>query len=53
MKRQNAYSLPEEILNSVTHGLGLIMGLAVCILFLVKGSASDSWMKVLQIFIIA
>jgi hemolysin III len=43
MKRQNTYSLPEEILNSVTHGLGLIMGLAVCIFFLVKGSASDSW----------
>ena len=43
MKQQNAYSLPEEILNSVTHGLGLVMGLAVCIFFLIKGSASDSW----------
>ena len=43
MKRQNTCSLPEEILNSVTHGLGLIMGLAVCIFFLVKGSASDTW----------
>ena len=29
MKRLNTYSLPEEILNSVTHGLGLVMGLAV------------------------
>ena len=43
MKRQNTYSLPEEILNSVTHGPGLVMGLAVCIFFLIKGSASDSW----------
>lgn len=43
MKRQDTYSLPEEILNSVTHGLGLVMSLAVCIFFLVKGSASDSW----------
>ena len=38
MKRQNAYSLPEEILNSTTHGLGLAMSLAVCIFFLAKGT---------------
>ena len=43
MKRQNAYSLPEEILNSTTHGLGLVMSLVVCIFFLVKGSISDYW----------
>ena len=44
MKRQNAYSLPEEILNSTTHGLGLVMGLAVGIFFIIKGDISDSWL---------
>ena len=43
MKRINTYSLTEEILNCITHGLGLVMGLAVCGFFLVKGYASDSW----------
>lgn len=44
MKRLNTYSLPEEILNSVTHGLGLVMGLAVGIFFIIKGDISDSWL---------
>lgn len=43
MKQQNAYSLKEEILNSTTHGLGLLMSLAVCVFFLVKGTAADCW----------
>ena len=44
MKRLNTYSFPEEILNSVTHGLGLVMGLAVGIFFIIKGDISDSWL---------
>lgn len=44
MKRLNTYSLPEEIHNSSTHGLGLIMGLVVCIFFIIKGDTSDSWL---------
>ena len=44
MKRLNTYSLLEEILNSVTHGLGLVMGLAVGIFFIIKGDISDSWL---------
>ena len=43
MKRINAYSLTEEILNCITHGFGLAMSLGVCIFFLVKGTLSDSW----------
>lgn len=43
MKQPNAYSLPEEILNSITHGLGLAMSLAVCTFFLVTGLTEDSW----------
>lgn len=43
MKRQNAYSLGEEIFNWITHGLGFIMSLAVCIFFLAKGAQSDCW----------
>ena len=46
MKRLNAYSLGEEIVNCITHGLGLVMSLAVCILFLVKGTLSDSWITI-------
>lgn len=44
MKRLNTYSLPEEILNSITHGLGLIMSLVVCIFFIIKGDTSNSWL---------
>ena len=43
MKRLNAYSLGEEILNCITHGLGLVMSLVVCFFFLMKGSLSDCW----------
>ena len=43
MKRLNAYSLGEEILNCITHGLGLAMSLVVCIFFLVNGSLSNCW----------
>lgn len=39
MKKLQTYSLPEEILNFTTHGLGVLMGLAVCIFFIIKGSA--------------
>lgn len=42
MKKLQTYSLPEEILNFTTHGLGVLMGLAVCIFFIIKGSAIDS-----------
>lgn len=37
MKGQNAYSFSEEVINSGTHGAGLLMGLSVCIFFLVEG----------------
>ena len=30
------YSLSEEIINSITHGAGLLMGLFVCIFFIIK-----------------
>ena len=42
MKKIGAYSLSEEILNTTTHGLGLLMGLVVCIFFLVKGAVIDA-----------
>lgn len=43
MKRQNTYSLSEEILNFSTHGIALIAGLGVCIFFLIKGLVAESW----------
>lgn len=49
MKRLNTYSLPEEILNSTTHGLGLIMSLVVCIFFIIKGNISDSWLTIFSL----
>lgn len=42
MKKPQTYSLPEEILNFTTHGVGVLAGLAVCIFFLIRGSAIDS-----------
>ena len=39
-KRYTGYSLSEEIINSVTHGAGLIMGLVVCIFFLAKSAGT-------------
>ena len=44
MKKQTAYSLPEEIVNMTTHAIGLAMALAVCIFFLVRSSGADSWL---------
>ena len=43
MKKQNVYSLPEEIVNTTTHAIGLAMALAVCIYFLIQGGGTDSW----------
>lgn len=43
MKRVDTYSFSEEIINCITHGLGLLMGLGACTFFLIKASVSDSW----------
>ena len=51
MKRLNTYSLPEEITNFTTHGLGFIMSLAVCIFFIVKGSVADSWIALFSLIL--
>lgn len=42
MKKQSAYSVPEEIVNSTTHAVGFVMGLVVCGLFLAKSYTADS-----------
>ena len=39
-KGTKAYSLSEEIINVSTHGAGLLMGLAVCVFFLVKSAGT-------------
>ena len=44
MKKPDTYSLPEEIVNMSTHGVGFAMALAVCIYFLVRCSGSGSWL---------
>lgn len=51
MKRLNTYSLPEEITNFTTHGLGFIMSLAVCVFFIVKGSVADSWIVLFSLIL--
>lgn len=43
MKKQNSYSIGEEILNTSTHAIGLIMALVVCSIFIVKSTEYDSW----------
>lgn len=48
MKKQNTYSVREEVINTSTHGVGLAMSLAVCIVFLVKSTAFDTWVAPLS-----
>lgn len=36
MKKQNTYSVAEEVVNTTTHAAGLVMGLVVCVFFLVQ-----------------
>ena len=51
MKRKNAYSFSEEIVNTATHAVGLAMALAVCIFFLVRSDGADSWLVPLSLSI--
>ncbi len=51
MKQVNRYSLSEEILNTITHGVGLLMGIAVCTLFLIKGGAQDFWIATFSLIL--
>lgn len=48
MEKQNTYSVREEIINTSTHGVGLAMSLAVCIVFLVKSTALHTWVAPLS-----
>ena len=41
IKQQKTYSFSEEVINSSTHAIGVVMGLVVCIFFLAKGVAAD------------
>lgn len=49
MKKQNAYSFSEEIVNTSTHAVGLAMALSVCICFLVWSDGTDSWLVPLSL----
>ena len=49
MEKQNTYSVREEIVNTATHGVGLLMGLAVCTVFLVESIALHTWMAPLSL----
>ena len=44
MKKRNTYSLSEEIINTTTHAIGLVMTLVVCIVFFAKSSGASSWL---------
>lgn len=48
MKKQNTYSITEEIVNIATHGAGLAMALAVCTYFLIRSCGIDSWLAPLS-----
>ena len=48
MEKQNTYSVREEVINTSTHGVGLAMSLAVCIVFLVKSTALHTWVAPLS-----
>ena len=47
IEKYGAYSFSEEIINSGTHAAGLVMGLAVCIFFLVRGTDGQNPLAVL------
>lgn len=47
MKRRNGYSVTEEIVNTTTHAVGLMMGLVVCVYFLIRGIEVGSWVVTL------
>lgn len=49
MKKQNTYSFSEEIVNMATHGAGLMMALAVCIVFIVQSAGSGTWLVPLSL----
>ena len=51
MKKQAAYSFPEEIANTASHAVGLAMALSVCIYFLVQSNGSGSWLVPLSLAI--
>lgn len=44
VQKQNIYSVHEEILNTATHAAGLVMGLSVCVYFLMKCGTTGSWL---------
>lgn len=44
MKKQEAYSFPEEVVNIITHGIGLAMSIAVCVYFIVQSYGMGSWL---------
>ena len=43
MKNLNAYSVREEIVNTATHGVGLVMAIVVCSYFMVRCGGVGSW----------
>ena len=43
VKKEFGYTLTEEIVNTATHAVGLVMGLAVTLFFLLKSTPADSW----------
>lgn len=48
MKKLNAYSTAEEIVNTTTHAAGLVMGLVVCTFFLRQSAVAASWVAPLS-----
>lgn len=51
MVKQNMYSTREEVLNTSTHALGLVMSLVVCSIFIAKSTAHPSWIAPLSFVI--
>lgn len=51
MKKENTYSFSEEIINTATHAVGLIMSITVCTFFLINGRNSDIPLVTLSLFL--
>ncbi len=48
---EKKYTKEEELINSISHGVGVLMGLVVCTIFLIKGFSSDNTVFMLGLWL--
>ena len=51
MNLMKKYTIGEEYVNSISHGIGVVMGVVVCVYFLVSGYASGSSLAIFSLWL--